>query len=651
MKKIKYKMLIYLRSLDIKTIALWTTSLLAVNAVTAFFTVSYLEELNNTTTESLVNDGSSDIGVIGEDIIGNENFIDVGFISNSNEQLESYYAITSEGYLYTWGWNIHGELGLGTTDAYVPYPTFVNIDGSFDDKNANGIQDINEFDTITEGDKVQQVNHVNKVWTMSNEINTASVFAISQEGYLYMWGDSNLLPEKNTSEYKYSNTKDSKSMDYYLSPVFVNLDKSYLEEPGGAYVEQPARDMDGLLYRDGSNNIVNVKTPTKTEGDKVKDVDIQAYTYTNYSGVILSESGKLYGWGKNVSKTLDWDKSKNDTINSLSEINYGSSVTEDVKYVEASIHTYGSQSTITALGKDGYLYMWGSATLIPTKSGDTQRTKIDLSDSNMSLDTSHSSKIVSYAYSPHFSSIQLITEDGYLYTLGDSAHDYYSGRGCDNTTEAENLRFYRQDINCNNIPDDDKVKASGITDHTSYFITDDDYLYMYGRGVSGQTGQVNAENLSVPTFVNIDGSFNDINGDGIQQSGSYENNTKTEGDKVVLADNSNANHTLAIDKKGDLYMWGSDHDTSGALPDTTDYAFIQGSNKTPQKVNLEGYEDGEKYIDASYWNNGGITSTNYLNIYYYGGFVPGDDMSDYDEIRKVHKLSLSDFQTPAIYLG
>ncbi|NQX83862.1 MAG: hypothetical protein HRS57_01570 [Mycoplasmataceae bacterium] len=96
-----------------------------------------------------------------------------------------------------------------------------------------------------------------------------------------MWGNSKILPEKNTDEYKYSNSKSSQYPTDYVSPTFINLDESYLQDDGKDALE-PARDIDGLLYKDNSNNIIDVKVPTKTEGDKVADVEIYATSRDSY---------------------------------------------------------------------------------------------------------------------------------------------------------------------------------------------------------------------------------------------------------------------------------------------------------------------------------------------------------------------------------
>ena len=61
----------------------------------------YLNE-SDTTIDVIADEGENSKGPsLTIDTIGDDPFVDVGLISNSNAQLESYYAITSEGYLYT----------------------------------------------------------------------------------------------------------------------------------------------------------------------------------------------------------------------------------------------------------------------------------------------------------------------------------------------------------------------------------------------------------------------------------------------------------------------------------------------------------------------------------------------------------------------
>ncbi|NQX83865.1 MAG: hypothetical protein HRS57_01585 [Mycoplasmataceae bacterium] len=477
MRKLNLKLKVFWRSLDKKLIGIWTLSFLGINVVTATFITFYIKDLNETTTNTSIEGEDNSFETVDVDTIGNAPFTEIGLLSNNQDYNESYYAITSEGYLYTWGWNLNGELGLETLDPYVFYPTFVNLDGSFNDVNGNGIQDYGEIDTITNGDKVKDIYHIN----YDHAIDDPGIFAISQEGYLYMWGSSYILPEKNTAEYKYSKTKSSQNMNYYISPTFVNLDGSYLQDDGKDALE-PARDIDGLLYRDSSNNIIDVKVPTKTEGDKVKDMEIYATSSESHGGMILSESGDLYGWGRNKSNIIDQNSSTpvSTMYDEIIPIVYSTTDTyptktyKEISVINNSLEGYRDQTLVLALGDDDYLYMWGDTTLIPdTRHGSipiSQRKKIDLTDPNISVDTTQSSKVKSFSASRYFAALFLINEDGYLYSIGGASYVGTAGNGCNPPTD-ETAKFVRIDINCNGNIDDDKVKYVSNTNYEVDLVT------------------------------------------------------------------------------------------------------------------------------------------------------------------------------------
>ncbi|NQX83707.1 MAG: hypothetical protein HRS57_00760, partial [Mycoplasmataceae bacterium] len=636
---------LYWRTLDKKTISIWLVCFVAVNAVTVPFAVMYADDISNSNVEILDDGSLSTSETIDVDTIGSDEFADIGLISNSNEQLESYYVITSEGYLYTWGWNLNGELGLGTEEEYVFYPTFVNLDGSYDDKNGNGIRDQGEIDTITDGDKVSEVKHINKVYVNNNAINKASVMAISQEGYLYMWGDSHILPETETSEYKYSSYKSIDDINSYISPIFVNLDRSVEKDSDGNDVLVPARDIEGLLYKDSSNNIIDVNIPTKTEGDKVKSVDLYASSNDIYGGVVLSSTGILYGYGLNTGGTLSYDDPESQYVNKLTEIKYGASDSYgDIPYDDVRVVSDidGNRSNITALGTDGYLYSWGNSTLVPTVDVSTQkntpRVKIDLTDSSMSVDTSGTTTLKSFTISTFFSTLQAVSDEGYLYTLGDTNDQGAAGRGCSSATNKDE-KFDKIDLDCNGSYDDqDKVRMSKTSDYTSYLISEDGYLYMYGRNDTGQLGQGHLTDWNKPLIVDID----------------QDGNTGLTGDpddKVKSANINNANHSGAITESGELYLWGFNDDERGVLPNTSDGAFPSSNRKVavPTKVNFSEYEEGELYTSFEYWNAGGVASTDYLNIYYWGGYNSSEERV-LKNLKNVHKVSSDEFITNAVAL-
>ncbi|NQX83860.1 MAG: hypothetical protein HRS57_01560 [Mycoplasmataceae bacterium] len=636
MKKLSLSLKRFWKTLDKKVLGIWTLSFLGISAVTATFTTLYIMDSNDESTSSSIEEDEQNLPeIINVDTIGSGPFVEVGLLSNNADRNESYYAITSEGYLYTWGWNLNGDLGLGITDDYVPYPTFVNLDGSYYDENGNNIKDDGELDTITEGDKVKQIEHIHR-----DQMNDTSVFAISQEGYLYMWGNSQVLPEKNTTEYMYSNAKDSKSMDYYLSPVFVNIDKSHLEDDSNNVVQEPARDINGLLYTDSSGEIISIDIPTKTEGDKVTDVEMYAQSVSSYGGIILSESGELHGWGKNYSNVIDQNTTTSNTKHyvELTDIIYQSGDPyAGNTYKEVSMINNGSRSVVMALGIDDYLYMWGDTGLIPqiphNITTTTRTVKIDLSDSSQSYNASYSGKVKSYSISKRLTSLFLINEDGFLYSIGSGANTNAVGNNCHQPSD-ETAKYSIIDVNCDGKYDDnDKMKYISVTDEMANAISEDNYLYSWGNNAGGTIGNGNHDGIGKPQEV-------DINHDSL-----YNSN-----DKVIETDNSNPNLNGAITESGDLYLWGMNDTASmkATLPTTSNNALDSAPN-SPTKTNFAEYEPGEKFTTLNFWHSGGVVSTDKLNIYSWGSYNYKEERTG-NNLRNVDKFTADQFITNAIAL-
>ncbi|NQX83931.1 MAG: hypothetical protein HRS57_01920 [Mycoplasmataceae bacterium] len=452
-----------------------------------------------------------------------------------------------------------------------------------------------------------------------------------------MWGSSALLPNYNTPEYYYSTSKLASDENNYISPIFVNLDNSYLQDDGSD-AEVVARDVDGILYKDSSNNIIDIKVPTKTEGDKVKDVDMFASSKTNYGGVVLSSSGELYGWGKNTNKVFDYQKAESDYINNLTKIVYEITDTAVVKYEEVQI-VNTNKTVIAALGDDGYLYIWGYSALIPSVDVTTQptspRLKIDLKDPFLSFDTTHSAKIVDFTISAYSAALQVINDEGYIYTIGSMDNRGAAGRGCASGSQPDE-KMYRIDINCNTIIDDDKVKMAQVTDLNSFLIDTNNYLYTYGWNNGYQAGLNNNRNVWEPTMVDID-----------QDGETGLSASPDQDDKIIVANNDNPNHTGAITESGDLYLWGFNSTTYGTMPETADGALDPGFIKVPTKVNFSEYEEGENYETIVLWNFGGVASTDALNIYEWGSYDSDDERIN-SNLRKVHKITKEDFVTNAV---
>ncbi|NQX84198.1 MAG: hypothetical protein HRS57_03300 [Mycoplasmataceae bacterium] len=599
----------------------WTFAILAVNSVT----IALIFALPWSMSSDKVTQESENISDIFDDIdtIGTDPFLDAGFLSSSSTSQETYYVITSEGYLYTWGWNLNGELGQGVEDEYVFYPTFVNLDGSYYDANGNGIRDYNELDTITEGDKVSEIKHIN--W---DQTNSSAVMAISQEGYLYMWGDSTILPNRDIPEYKYSSSKTKVNMNNITSPQFVNLDKSYETDDLGNEITEVARDIDDIPYKDSSNNIIDIRIPTKTEGDKVKDAEIWYSSRDKYGGTIISESGELYGWGTNIDKIIDSSKGESYIYNELTPITFTDSYT-GLKYEDVDVRSNGSGANIVALDTNGKLYAWGNSTIIPGSSSIGNRYLINL--------PSTSANVTSFIFNRTLDALFIIDSDGFLYSIGNDSNGQ-SAQGC-RPGGASSSSLYKVDLDCNTAYDDnDKVKYVSTADHSGFLVSEDDYLYSFGRNNHGQGGMGSKYVLHKPHIVDFD--LDGTTGD--DPLGDPD-------DKVSIASNGNPNTLAAVTQNGKLYMAGDNEEAHAILPDTSDDALVASEVTYATHVNFVEHEEGEKYTNVSIWRKGGVATSDYLNLYMWGSYDSNDSWT-VENLRYVNKITSEDFVNNAVHL-
>ncbi|NQX83863.1 MAG: hypothetical protein HRS57_01575 [Mycoplasmataceae bacterium] len=252
--------------------------------------------------------------------------------------------------------------------------------------------------------------------------------------------------------------------------------------------------------------------------------------------MILSESGELYGWGKNYSNIIDQNTSTS-TLKIYDELTQVIYETTDpykgVTYKEISVMNNGSKNIVMALGDDDYLYMWGETTLIPNIPHSTIPTtgtvKIDLTDSNVSYDVSHSGKVKDFSMSSDFSALILINEDGYLYSIGDDTNNNVAGNNC-HVPSNEAARFSIIDVNCDeSYNDDDKMKYISLTDQMANAVSEDNYLYVWGDDNGGAVDNGSDHGRGKPLLI-------DINQDSL-----YDSN-----DKIIETDNGNPNLNGAI---------------------------------------------------------------------------------------------------------
>ncbi|NQX83928.1 MAG: hypothetical protein HRS57_01905 [Mycoplasmataceae bacterium] len=366
-------------------------------------------------------------------------------------------------------------------------------------------------------------------------------------------------------------------------------------------------------------------------------MEIYATSKSSYGGMILSKAGELYGWGKNYSHIIDQNTGTSTVYNQLTKVSYPTSDPYvDVTYKELSVINNSSTNIVMALGNDGYLYMWGETSLIPSfehsnpATKETPRFRVDLTDSTVSNDTTHSGKVKSFNMSRNYAALLLINEDGYLYTIGNGSSKGTAGNGC-NPPSNERDKFVIIDVNCDGSYDDnDKVKYISTTDYMSNAITEDGYLYSWGADTGGAIGNGSRHQENQPYLL-------DINQDSIIDSN----------DKVVVTDNGNPNLNGGITESGELYLWGNNSASYSMLPATADGALDANNVIVPTKVNFEEYEEGEKFTTLNFWHSGGATSTDKLSIYTWGNY-DFEEERVLNNLRNVDKFTVDQFITPAI---
>lgn len=209
-------------------------------------------------------------------------------------------AITTDGSLYTWGRNDIGQLGNGTTtDSPIPIKIMDNVQSvSLDSASANGqsaaittdgslyMWGFNEHGQLGDGtttDSSVPVKIMENVQSVSLGWDCSA--AITEEGSLYIWGCANydngmwsLTPKKIMEDVQ------SVSLDYNRGAAITT---------------------DGSLYTWGAGYLGNGKRTYDSVLTPIKIMDnVQLVSLSAWCGAALKTDGGLYTWGFNTEASL-----------------------------------------------------------------------------------------------------------------------------------------------------------------------------------------------------------------------------------------------------------------------------------------------------------------------------------------------------------
>ena len=390
----------------------------------------------------------------------------------------STYAILSDGSLYTWGDNNYGQLGLGDKTNRYYYPS--------ENQKINIPDKINELIGLKDTDyDTSKRMYINKF----------SLYAITENGELYAWGDNSdgQLGIGNTD----NQTKPVKVTGITGKIKQLITLKKYDGEAFFDYFYVYAITEDGSLYAWGYNSegLLGVgdkmdrNTPTKVNlPGKIKEL-----MHNSYSVYTILEDGSLYAWdyntptptkinlpGKVINRIGSYAILEDGSLYSSVSINS----TPTKVNLPGKINELITYSSIYAILEDGSIYAWGSNDRGQLGIGSNEHdvyipTKVNLPGTIKELITNDNS-------------VYTILEDGSLYAWGDN--NYFGQLGVGSENEYVNTPTKV------NLPG--TIKELITIGDSVYAMLEDGSLYAWGFNPVGCLG-IGSENEYVNTATKV----------------------------------------------------------------------------------------------------------------------------------------------------
>ena len=401
---------------------------------------------------------------------------------------ETIYAITEEGKLYSWGNNISGQVGNGTTNNQTT-PYLVEIDG----KIKNVVSSCDD-----------------------------TVFAITEDGKLYSWG------KNNHGQIGDGKANDDNSSNQLTPHLVVGIDGKVKDIIIDNYTVYAITEEDKLYSwgnnqrgQVGSSNPDNQNEPMIKSPEELSIVGKVKNIFISFNDTVyaVTEEGKLYSWGNNTKGQVGNGKSGDNVKQIESHLVEG--IDGKVKDIVLSPHT------VFVITEEGKLYSWGQNN--KGQVGNGTDTGIQTTPYNINI---LSKKVISVGYNAS-DSVFAITEDGYLYGWGNNPYPY-------------NLLAYSNSNDSSSSPrrvntNEKFKKIFTNAKNTTYALTEDNRLYSWGYNDYGELGNGESKTKIVkePYELTTVGKVKDV----LIQPSSYDTTKERATVFTITEDNR-------------LYAWG-----------------------------------------------------------------------------------------------
>lgn len=305
------------------------------------------------------------------------------------------FVLMEDGSVYVWGTNMYGNLGISSAQNEVNTPTKIqslySVDNIIADNdrffahtadnflfawgyNEDGLLGMNDTKNKAVAVKIGLYNGTNryadlKAADFMNIYNT--FYALAEDGALFSWGFNSEYSELGHEEVFINH-------DVY-KPTPVHFDKGVTVKRVLPLSSRDSRYViiqDGSLYAWGRNDVGQLgmghqpveNHPIKVEGITGDDiVDFKGTGEDTESIYALMKDGSLYAWGGNKYGQLGLGLGNNENKTTVSKIN---SITGKV------ISLATGKYNVFALTEDGSLYAWGANSMGQLGVGDTENKNI-----------------------------------------------------------------------------------------------------------------------------------------------------------------------------------------------------------------------------------------------------------------------------------